>query len=141
MQLFNAPMLSRNPVLHYVFARMGMAEERGLGLKSMKRRAERTELPLPRYAWRDPYLELTLFRNQAAATRTLTAEVLASLSSSEKHGWQWLSTKERVTTADYENAMRIPNRTAKNHIKKLVDLGLLQKMGAGPATFYKVLRR
>ena len=30
MQSFNAPMLSRNPVLHYVFARMELAEERGL---------------------------------------------------------------------------------------------------------------
>ncbi len=27
---FNAPMLSRKPVLHYVFARMESAEERGL---------------------------------------------------------------------------------------------------------------
>ena len=52
-----------------------------------------------------------------------------------------LSTKERVTTAEYEKAMCIPSRTAKNHIMKLVDLGLLQKMGAGPATFYKVHRR
>ena len=41
MQSFNAPMLSRNPVLHYVFARMELAEERGLGLVSMKRRARR----------------------------------------------------------------------------------------------------
>ena len=55
MQSFNAPMLSRNPVLHYVFARMELAEERGLGLKSMKAHAEATGLPLPRYTWEDPY--------------------------------------------------------------------------------------
>ena len=40
LQAFDAPMLSRNPILHYVFARMELAEERGLGLKSMKARAE-----------------------------------------------------------------------------------------------------
>ncbi len=33
LQAFNAPMLSRNPELHYVFAQMEMAEERGLGVK------------------------------------------------------------------------------------------------------------
>ncbi len=48
IQSFDAPMLSRNPVLHYVFARMELAEERGLGLRSMKRRAEQAGLPLPR---------------------------------------------------------------------------------------------
>jgi len=36
MQSFCAPMLSRNPVLHYVFAQMELAEERGLGMRSMK---------------------------------------------------------------------------------------------------------
>jgi hypothetical protein len=38
-----------NPVLHHVFARMELAEERGLGLKSMKARAEAAGLPLPRF--------------------------------------------------------------------------------------------
>ena len=32
----------------YVFARMELAEERGLGLKSMKTRAEAAGVPLPR---------------------------------------------------------------------------------------------
>ncbi len=36
MQLFKAPMLSRNPVLHYIFSRMELAEERGLGLESLR---------------------------------------------------------------------------------------------------------
>lgn len=31
LQSFEAPMLSRNPTLHYVFAQMDLAEERGLG--------------------------------------------------------------------------------------------------------------
>jgi len=52
----------------------------------------------------------------------------------------WFSTKDRVTTAEYEEAMDIPNRTAKNHIGKLVKLGLLRRKGAGPSTFYEVVR-
>jgi ATP-dependent DNA helicase RecG len=46
LQSFTAPMLSRNPALHYVFARMRMAEERGLGIKSLKAAAEGQGLPL-----------------------------------------------------------------------------------------------
>jgi ATP-dependent DNA helicase RecG len=112
MQAFNAPMLSRNPVLHYVFARMEMAEERGLGLKSMKQKAEGAELPLPKYAWRDPYIELTLFRTREAATRTSTADVLASLSSSEQKGWQWLAMKGAASSSQYAGAMGFETRTA-----------------------------
>jgi ATP-dependent DNA helicase RecG len=50
MQSFAAPMKSRNPSLHYVFSRMGMTEEQGYGLTSLKKHAEKPGLPLPRYA-------------------------------------------------------------------------------------------
>lgn len=49
MRSFSAPMKSRNPSLHYVFARMGMAEEQGYGLISLKKHAEKLGLPLPSY--------------------------------------------------------------------------------------------
>ena len=55
-------------------------------------------------------------------------------------GWEWFSTRDRVTRAEYEQAVGIPNRTAKNHIHKLVKLGLLRRKGAGPAIFYEVVR-
>jgi hypothetical protein len=79
MQSFSAPMLSRNPVLHYVFARMELAEERGLGLKSMRNDAQRAHLPLPKYTWEDPYLVLTIYRSESGAVGSLDADTLASL--------------------------------------------------------------
>jgi ATP-dependent DNA helicase RecG len=140
MQSLNAPMLSRNPVLHYVFARMELAEERGLGLKSMKTRAEAAGLPLPRYAWEAPYLELTLYRSPVAAVRGLGDEVSEGLSKAERMGWEWLATKQIVTSVEYTAAMRIPNRTALNHLKHFSELGLVRKLGSGPATRYEVTR-
>lgn len=86
MQSFSAPMLSRNPVLHYVFARMELAEERGLGLKSMRSDARRAHLPLPKYTWEDPYLVLTIYRSESGAVGSLDAETLASLSKAERSG-------------------------------------------------------
>src|SRR3989338_4343000 len=112
LQTFNAPMLSRNPELHYVFARMEMAEERGLGIKSLRNRAEQLGLPLPKYGFQDPYLVLTLFRNPEAAARALSQEALDSLSKAEQKGWQWLSTRGTITSSEYARAMGIPNRTA-----------------------------
>jgi ATP-dependent DNA helicase RecG len=138
---FTAPMKSRNPQLHYVFARMGMAEEQGFGLaKTLKRDAEELGLPLPSFAMEGDYLVLTLFRSVAAAKSSLPSAVRDQLTKAELAGWEWFSTKDRFTTAEYQAAMGIPNRTAKNHISKLVKLGLLRRRGAGPSTFYEVVR-
>ena len=140
MQSFDAPMLSRNPVLHYVFAGMELAEERGLGLRSMRTRAEAAGLPLPRFAWEAPYLVLTLYRSAGAAVRGLGGGVADGLTKAERVGWEWLATKDTVTAAEYQAALDLPNRTAKNHLKKLTGLGLLRMVGAGPATRYVVVR-
>jgi ATP-dependent DNA helicase RecG len=140
LQSFNAPMLSRNPALHYVFSRMELAEERGLGLKSMRHGAEQARLPLPQYTWEAPYLVLTLYASPASATQTLPTEVLASLSQAEQDGWPWIASQETVTSSQYAKATGVPNRTALNHLKRFTSLGLLEKKGSGPATRYRVLR-
>ena len=140
LQAFDAPMLSRNPVLHFVFAKMKLAEERGLGLKSMRSRASAAGLPLPSYSYEAPYVVLTLYREAKAVIPESRADILAQLSDAEVAGWEWLATRDRVTTAEYQEAMEVPNRTARNHLKKLTELGLLKMVGAARATRYEVVR-
>ncbi|HEV3051686.1 MAG TPA: ATP-binding protein [Longimicrobium sp.] len=139
MQAFEAPMLSRNPVLHYVFRLMGLAEERGLGLRSLKRRAQELGLPLPRYTWEDPYLVLTLYREAASAAAALPEQVRRSLSAAEITGWQWLTNAGRATTAEYAEAMQVEQHTARRHLNHLVELGLIRRTGRTRGTTYDVL--
>lgn len=141
LQDFSAPMLSRNPQLQYVFARMGLANERGLGMKTLKSVPAQHGLPLPKYSFEDPYLVLTLYRSAASAEAALDPGVLQALSKTERAGWQWLATKESATSGEYATAMRVPNRTALNHLKHLTELGLLERAGAGPTTRYRVVRK
>jgi ATP-dependent DNA helicase RecG len=140
LQSFNAPMVSRNPMLHVVFAKMELAEERGLGLKSMKNRAAEAGLPLPTYRWEAPYLVLTLYRNVASAEQTLAPEILDTLSRAERAGWQWLATQQTTTSSAYADAIKVPYRTAMNHLQKFQKTGLVEKVGSGPATEYKIRR-
>lgn len=140
MQSFDAPMLSRNPVLHYVFARMELAEERGLGLRSIKSRAAAAGLPLPRYVWAAPYLVLTLFRTAEGATRTLDEAVLRELTSEERKGWSFLSGRTTATQSEYAQHMGVTARTAQRHLTHFVALGMLRRRGQGPATKYEVVR-
>lgn len=140
LQSFNAPMLSRNPALHYVFARMEMAEERGLGLKSMKLGATAAGLPLPKYSWEAPYLALTLYRSAGSAARTLDENIVRQLTVEEQSGWAFLAGRIAATQTEYARHLGVTARTAQRHLTHFVELGLLRRTGRGRATEYKILR-
>ena len=140
LQSFTAPMLSRNPMLHYVFARMELAEERGLGLKSMKARAMEAGLPLPQFEWEAPYLILTLFRSSSSAVRGLSPEVRERLNDDEKLSWEFIVGGQSVTSQVLMKHMSFDERKAQRVLKKLQDEGLLQRVGSGPATRYEVVK-
>ena len=120
---------------------MELAEERGLGLKSMNDRAEKAGLPLPRYTWENPYLVLTIYISTAAAVSVLSDEIKEALSKAECAGWEWMATKQIVTSGEYASAMYIPSRTALNHLKNYTELGLVRRLGSGPTTRYEVVRQ
>ena len=137
MQSFEAPMLSRNPILHFVFAKMGLAEERGLGLKSMRARANQAGLPLPKYSQTAPYIKLTLFPSPQSSSESLASELAEQLNESEKAGWDWLSRVGVANTPEYSAALSLDERTARRHLLQFVKLGLARKVGAGKATKYE----
>jgi ATP-dependent DNA helicase RecG len=139
LQKFNAPLLSRNPVVHYVFAKMELAEERGLGLKSMKARASEAGLPKPTYAWENPYLVLTLYRSTKGAVRLINAEVLERLNADEKEAWQVILTLDPVTSGDVMAETRFDERKTQRVLRKFVEAGLLRRVGKGRATQYTVI--
>ncbi|MBX3129292.1 MAG: hypothetical protein KF718_21420 [Polyangiaceae bacterium] len=141
LEAFDAPMLSRNPVMHFVFGKMKLAEERGLGLRSMRERASAAGLPLPSYTYKAPYVVLTMYPDAASVTADVSDnKALAELSDAERVGWAWLVTRERATSPEYQEALELPNRTALNHLKRMTELGLLRRVGAGRATYYEVVR-
>jgi ATP-dependent DNA helicase RecG len=138
LQEFRAPMLSRNPQLHFVFAQMDLAEERGLGMKTF--RSAPPELPKPMYRFDDPYLVLTLFRNAASATAALPVGVIDALNADERRGWAYLSSRNRASRTEYSRELGFDDRKAQRHLKKFGQLGLLKREGAGPTTQYRVVR-
>jgi ATP-dependent DNA helicase RecG len=97
-------------------------------------------LPVPKYAFDGVYLKLTIYRHAQAAVRSLGSAVLDKLSKSERNGWEWLATKETMTSTEYAAALKLPYRTAMNHLRRFQELGMLEKTGSGRATEYKILR-
>lgn len=137
LRSFSAPMLSRNPIMHYVFSRMELAEERGLGLKSMRDKATSAGLPLPTLEWEEPYVRCTVF---ASALATLPDALREELGKAELSAWAWMATRQSLTAKEYRQEIGVPGRTALNHLKRFAELGLVRKVGAGPATRYEIVR-
>lgn len=135
MRSFSAPMKSRNPVLHYVFARMGMAEEQGYGLTSLKKHAEKLGLPLPSYSMEGDSLVLTIYRTVESAAKGLGA-VRQELTVEEQEGWKFVAGRMGTTQSEYARYLAVTARTAQRHLSHFVELGLLRRIGQGPATKY-----
>jgi Fic family protein len=50
-------------------------------------------------------------------------------------------TMGRITSEDVVDILKVPKRTAQSKLKKLEDIRVLEKQGAGPATYYVVPRQ
>ena len=141
MKSFNAPMLSRNPVLHYVFSRMELAEERGLGLRSLRQGAEAAGLPLPQFLWTAPYLTLTLYRSAAALAADVAGPaVMDSLTPDQEAAWGIVAGRESITTRALMDHMELNERKAQRLMRSLQDAGLVNRVGEGRATRYEPVR-
>ena len=104
----------------------------------MRDRAQQAGLPLPSYAWNEPYLDLTVYRAAESATRSLDEAIFAKLNAAEKKGWTFIMSRGTTTQNEY-NAMEVTPRTAQRHLTHFVGLGLLRRMGSGLATEYRVI--
>jgi len=118
-----------------------MAEERGLGMETWKSLPVRYDLPLPKYSFEDPYLVLTLYRSRKGAEHDLDRATLEGLNRDEKKGWRFLTSKIEITKREYSDHFGFDDRKTQRHLKRFVELGLLERVGAGPATRYRVSRK
>jgi ATP-dependent DNA helicase RecG len=140
LQDFSAPMLSRNPVLHYVFAQLGLAEERGLGLKSLRTGASDLGLALPQYTWEPPYLVLTVYRTTEGAVRLLGRSAGTHLTADEKATLELILTRGSITSPELMSVMSFDERKAQRVLKKLVEGAMVGREGKGRATWYSIVR-
>ena len=133
------PMLTRNPVLHYIFSQMGLAEERGLGLGSLRKRAVDAGVPLPHFKWKSPYLTLTIFRNaEALASEVAGPTAMEGLAGDKKATWDIISRYGSMSTRELMERTGIEERKAQRILRSLGDSGLLRRLGKGRATRYEL---
>lgn len=139
IQMFNAPSLSRNPKIMYVFDQMKLVEQRGLGFETIKELPTKYSIPLPIVTYEEPYMILTFPLNLEAIKNISGNEKLKELSTDELKGYDYIRTHQRVTRKEYEEFLGIEKKTAERHLTAMTKLGLIERRGGGPATYYEVI--
>ena len=137
IKLFNAPSLSRNPKIMYVFDQMKLVEQRGLGFETIKELPTKYSIPLPIVTYEEPYLIFTFPRNLEAIKNVSGNEKLKELSPDELKGYDYIRTVQKVTRKEYEEFFGIEKKTAERHLTTMTKLGLIERKGGGPATYYE----
>jgi len=134
---FSAPSLSRNPKIMYVFDKLDLAEQRGLGFSTVRELPEKHNVPLPIVTYEDPYIIFTLPRNADAATRV--DDRFANLSGNDVLALDFIRLSGgKVTKAQFAKKFNLIDRTAERRLKHLVDAGIVETEGVSRATVYKL---
>lgn len=130
---FDAPSLSRNPKIMYIFNQMHLAEQRGIGLRNMKHLPEEG-FPLPSFKLNAGMLEITFGR-----TKEFIAEKvgLNNLDENDKSAILFIQTKGAVSRSEFAEHFNLNIKTAQRQLIKLKDAGVLKITGAGKYTKYE----
>lgn len=126
---FNAPSLSRNPKIMYVFDQLRLVEQRGLGFQTIKDLPSKHNLPLPIVSYEAPYMILTFPRSGADLKKIASNQKILELSDEELKGYNWIRSQGEVSTKEYALHFGVAQRTASRHLAKMFDLDLIETNG------------
>jgi len=136
IQRLDAPYLSKNPKITFVFEKLDLSEGRGLGFETIRNLPTIHNLPLPIATFDDPYLNFTFSR--AYGNGNENDERLAMLNKTESIGYDYIRLNSPITRKSYEESQGVSGMTANRHISLFIKLGLVRKVGSGPKTAYKI---
>jgi ATP-dependent DNA helicase RecG len=136
LNTFDTPSVSRNPKIMFVFNKMGLAEQRGIGLRNMKQLTN-LGFPLPIFDLKAGMIQLTFGR-----TKDFIANVKGidsnKLSQEDKDGLLFIQKNQEISVSDYATHLNLEIKTANRRLKKLIDNGLIIKIGEKKGTKYKL---
>ena len=136
---------SRNPLIAQTLATLGVMEQRGSGFARMRDAMLDHGLPVPELAQQDGYFVVTLrgpagdydrLKVPAGATLTVPAAVEARLTKRQQQMMAALARGEVLTSKKVQQRFKISAPVAHEDFKRLLDEGLIERVGAGRATRY-----
>lgn len=126
---FNAPSLSRNPKIMYVFDQLDLVEQRGLGFQTIKDLPTKYDLPLPLVSYEALYMILTFPRSTEAVKKVSDKPNVSKLKDAQLKGYEWLKSVGEASTREYSAHFGIGYKTAQRHLAVMKELNLIRDNG------------
>lgn len=138
LNTFEAPSLSRNPILTYVFSLMNYAEEKGFGMKSLKSLNKQFGLPIPKYTFKEPFLTLIFPRTLTGLKDINNYDGIQNLTNEDLKLFEFFRTGNPISKSEFAEFATMPTRTAERYLKRFVDLKLIKVVGSARNTRYSI---
>lgn len=139
LKSFNAPSISRNPIISYVFSLMKYVEEMGFGMQTLKSLNEKYGLPLPVYSYENPFLVLTFPRSIESVKNVSSNTSITELSNDELKGYEWIRQQRIVSKKEYAKHFGFDDKKALRHLSKMRKLGILKGEGRSNSPDYRYI--
>jgi ATP-dependent DNA helicase RecG len=136
LQNFDAPSLSRNPKIMYVFNQMNLAEQRGIGLRNMKQLPDEG-FPLPTFRMKAGMLEVTFGRTKEFLSKRAGVKNAKQLTEQDKDALLFIQKKGEVSRSEFANEFNMTDKTAQRRLAKLVEMKLVVMTGDRKGARYK----
>ena len=123
IQTFNAPSLSRNPLVMFAFEKLDLAEQRGLGFGTIRK------MPIaqrPTVSFEDPYIVFTLPLVEKSVSNKLSQEATTL----------FIAENNSFTRKQFEEYFRLSSKEANRQINKLIESGLVKMSGSKRGAIY-----
>ena len=119
-----------NPDIARVFYLRKLMERLGIGGRKLAEACEALKAKRPVWKAAQGLVSLTLFRAPSLAT-------VGQLTSRQQEFLKSLAPGQSFKAADYAQLAAVSLRQARRDLTELQELGLLERSGKGPATFYR----
>lgn len=137
MRAFSAPPYSRNPHIALAFQRMRWIDEKGSGLGRMRATMTAHGLRAPFIDLKDGYVVVKLPGQELAwASVRIDQAFLDKLGRLEQQILRVLLAQNRISTHDCVTKIGIGDGTARRHLRRLRDLGIVESSGEGASAHY-----
>jgi ATP-dependent DNA helicase RecG len=136
IRTMDLPSISRNPKIMYVYNRMGLAEQRGIGLRNMKRLPQ-YGFPLPTFNMKGNILEI-VFARDASMIPELKGMNAEGLTQEDRDGLFYIQQNEPVTVKEYAKHFGLTDKTAQRRIASLFEKGILEREGENRWIKYRI---
>jgi len=133
---FSATSYSRNKKIAFIFNEMEYMEESAVGMDTFRLMREKYKLPLPIFKYDGINTVVNFPRTTEAVRGIIDNKSIDLLNKDELSVLDIFRNYKPISKVEFAKQAGLTNRTAERLLKKLTDLNLIRKQGAGPSTTY-----